>query len=184
MTGSFASSGYIDTPIEQVSVGIWSESRNGARNDSRTRASTVIISNVACAGSSPGRISTNSSPPRRATVSDSRTALVSRCATACSSWSPASWPSVSLIRLKWSKSRNRQATCVPSRCACARICFSRWFSSDRLGKPGQDVVLRELVRVRGRDLELLRALRDLVLERALVVRDLGLRFRRAAASCG
>ena len=33
----------------------------------------------------------------------------------CRSWSPASWPSVSLMRLKWSRSRNRQATC--RRCA-------------------------------------------------------------------
>ena len=37
-------------------------------------------------------------------------------------------------------------------------------------------MLRELVRVRRRDLELLRPLRDLVLERALVGRDFGLRF--------
>ena len=41
-------------------------------NASRTRESTVIVSNVACAGSRPGRISTNSSPPSRATVSPSR----------------------------------------------------------------------------------------------------------------
>ena len=49
---------------------------------------------------------------------------------------------------------------------------------------GQDVVLRELVRVRGGDFQLLRPLRDLVLERPLVVGDLGLRLARAAASCG
>ena len=121
-------------------------------------------------------MTTNSSPPSRATVSDSRTALVSRCAIACSSWSPASWPSVSLMRLKWSKSRNRHATCVPSRCACARICRSRWLSSDAVRQPGEDVVLRELVGLRGGDLELARALRDLLLERALVVRHLGLRL--------
>ena len=43
-------------------------------------------------------------------------------------------------------------------------------------QPGEDVVLRELVGVRRRDLELVRALRDLLLERALVVLHLGLRF--------
>ena len=41
---------------------------------------------------------------------------------------------------------------------------------------GQDVVLRELVRMRGGDLELLRPLDDLVLERALVRADLRLRL--------
>jgi hypothetical protein len=39
---SCASAGYIATPIEQVSVGVWSASRNGARNTSRTRVSTVM----------------------------------------------------------------------------------------------------------------------------------------------
>ena len=45
-----------------------------------------------------------------------------------------------------------------------------------VGQPGQDVVLRELVGMRSRDLELLRPLRDLVLERALIGRHLGLRL--------
>ena len=53
VTVSLASSGNIETPIEHVSVGVWSASRNGARNDSRMRASTVMVSKVACAGSSP-----------------------------------------------------------------------------------------------------------------------------------
>ena len=48
-----------------------------------------------------------------------------------------------------------------------------------VGQPGEDVVLRELVRVGGRDLEFARALSDLVLERALVRRDLRLRSREA-----
>ena len=42
---------------------------------------------------------------------------------------------------------------------------------------GQDVVLREPIRLRARDLELLRPLRDLVFERALVARDFPLRLR-------
>ena len=45
-----------------------------------------------------------------------------------------------------------------------------------VGQPCQDVVLRQLVRLRRRDLELLGALRDLVLERALIGGDLGLRL--------
>ena len=48
-----------------------------------------------------------------------------------------------------------------------------------IGKAGKDVVLRELVRVRRRDLELLRPLRDLVLERSLVGRDFRLRLGEA-----
>ena len=43
-------------------------------------------------------------------------------------------------------------------------------------QPGQDVVLREPVGLRGGDLQLLRPLRDLVLQRALVARDFALRF--------
>ena len=50
VTPSLASSGYTATPIEQVSVGIWSDSRNGAWNDSRMRVITVITSNVAVRG--------------------------------------------------------------------------------------------------------------------------------------
>ena len=42
-------------------------------------------------------------------------------------------------------------------------------------QPGQNVVLRKLVRLRRCDLELLGAQRDLVLERALVAGNLGLR---------
>ncbi len=43
-----------------------------------------------------------------------------------------------------------------------------------IGQPGEDVVLRELVRMRGGDFQLLRPLRYLVFERALVVGYLGL----------
>ena len=48
-----------------------------------------------------------------------------------------------------------------------------------VGQSGQYVVLRELVGMRGGDLEFLGALRDLVLEVALVGRHLRLRFREA-----
>ena len=55
------------------------------------------------------RISTNSSPPRRATVSPSRTAACSRSPTWRSTSSPKLWPRLSLMTLKWSRSMNTTA---------------------------------------------------------------------------
>ena len=52
----------------------------------------------------------NSSPPKRAMVSDGRTHSHSRSATAISSSSPTAWPSVSLTVLKSSRSTNSTAT--------------------------------------------------------------------------
>ena len=66
--------GYIATPIEQVSVGVWSARRNGAWNASRTRVQHRHHFEGRLRRVEAGRITTNSSPPRRATVSDSRTA--------------------------------------------------------------------------------------------------------------
>ncbi len=48
-----------------------------------------------------------------------------------------------------------------------------------IGQPRQYVVLRELVRMGRRDFEFLGPLRNLVFQRALVARDLGLRFGQA-----
>ncbi len=47
----------------------------------------------------------NSSPPRRASVSESRMPFCSRPVTWRSSSSPATWPQVSLTTLNWSRSR-------------------------------------------------------------------------------
>ena len=58
----------------------------------------------------PSSSTANSSPPRRATVSEERVVLTMRCATACSRRSPASWPRESLMFLKLSRSRNMTAT--------------------------------------------------------------------------
>ena len=69
-------------------------------------------------------MTTNSSPPSRATVSPSRTHAARRWATCCSSRSPMSWPRVSLRVLKLSRSMNSSAPC---RCAGA--------GSDRLVQP-------------------------------------------------
>ena len=74
----------------------------------------------------------NSSPPRRATVSDGRVDLTRRCAAACSRRSPASWPSESLTFLKLSRSRNMTATRCCERCASASACSTRFRNRLRL----------------------------------------------------
>ncbi|MNH34126.1 hypothetical protein D3C79_947010 [compost metagenome] len=51
----------------------------------------------------------NSSPPRRATRSCSRSWARMRSATLISTSSPTAWPKLSLICLKWSLSRNSTA---------------------------------------------------------------------------
>ena len=80
----------------------------------------------------PSRRIANSSPPRRATVSDGRVALTSRCAAAWSRRSPASCPSESLTYLKLSRSRNMTATCFCERCASASACSTRFQNRLRL----------------------------------------------------
>src|SRR5215213_7139501 len=55
----------------------------------------------------------NSSPPRRATVSVSRTQARRRSVTALRRPSPTGWPSVSLTLLKWSRSRQSTASVSP-----------------------------------------------------------------------
>ncbi len=80
-------------------------------------------------------ITTNSSPPRRPSVSVARTTPSSLAATAFSSSSPAPWPSVSLMDLKLSRSTNSAATGVWSRRERASICSMRSRISVRLGSP-------------------------------------------------
>ena len=63
--------------------------------------------------STPGRISTNSSPPRRPTASPARTTERSRSATAARTRSPSAWPCTSLISLKWSRSMTTTPTGAP-----------------------------------------------------------------------
>ena len=70
----------------------------------RTESSTAAATESASSGVASGSRIANSSPPRRASTSDSRRRLRSACATRTISSSPAEWPSVSLIVLKWSRS--------------------------------------------------------------------------------
>ena len=68
-------------------------------------------------------ITTNSSPPRRAAISPSRTERLSRWATSCSTASPALWPRVSFTCLKPSRSRHRISIFVvrrPKYCSSPR----------------------------------------------------------------
>ena len=85
---------------------------------------------------SEGSSTTNSSPPRRATVSDSRrTIAASRSATSRSSRSPIGWPSVSLTYLKRSTSISSTLTDALARGAMRSACCSRSVNSARLGRP-------------------------------------------------
>ncbi len=70
----------------------------------------------------------NSSPPKRATRSSSRTVPIRRSATTCSTESPVSWPWVSFTGLKSSRSTSATVTApvTPSR---------RWRRAERLPAP-------------------------------------------------
>ncbi len=76
------------------------------RNGSRSLVSSVWATSIASAGrSSSGSSTPNSSPPSRATVFwPVPSVRLRRLATSSSRRSPAWWPSVSLISLKWSRS--------------------------------------------------------------------------------
>ena len=82
----------------------------------------------------PSRMTTNSSPPRRATVSPSRTAATRRWPISLSSKSPCSWPRLSLTSLKLSRSMNISAPCSRVRRPLCSACSSRSSSRRRLGR--------------------------------------------------
>ena len=130
----------------------WSApSLNGCLSASSRRSAT---SSGPAASESSSEITTNSSPPRRPSASASRTTPSSRAATACSSSSPAPWPSVSLMSLKLSRSTNSAATGVWLRRERASICSTRSRISVRFGRPVERVV-------GGQERELLLAPREL-----------------------
>ncbi len=96
-------------------------------------SSTSAASSSACAWASgvvTGDSTTNSSPPRRATVSSGRSAP-KRAATSTSRASPTRWPAESLTTLKSSRSQNSSA----SRASPPRFSPSRSCSRVRLGRP-------------------------------------------------
>ncbi len=87
----------------------------------------------------------NSSPPKRATMSPGRRWARRRGATACSSSSPAWWPMLSLITLKWSRSRKRTPTGEPEAMLRRSASRSESMKLSRLGRP-----VRESCRTRWR----------------------------------
>ena len=85
----------------------------------------------------------NSSPPMRAARSSGRRPATMRPAASDSSWSPASWPRVSLMALKSSRSRNSTTGSPPVRASCNRA-STRSANRVRLGNPGQGIVIRKV----------------------------------------
>ncbi|MCY1175621.1 hypothetical protein D9M73_158650 [compost metagenome] len=83
----------------------------------------------------PSSNTTNSSPPRRATVSLSRMQAQRRWATCCSSRSPRSWPRVSLRALKLSRSIRITAFVCGLRMPPASTCCRRSSMRRRLARP-------------------------------------------------
>ena len=96
---------------------------------------------------------TNSSPPKRATTSVSRTIVRSRSATAISSRSPRGWPSVSLTCLNWSRSMKCTAHCCPRAHARQRV-FHAVAQDGAVRQAGQRVVARQVVDLAPRRLAL------------------------------
>ena len=114
--------------------------------DSRSSSRSATVTESGSSASSSR--SANSSPPSRASVSLGRIAVVKRRATSSSSWSPASWPSVSLTCLNPSRSTNSTASDSPVRAERDSDWSSRSRKSARLARPGQAVVeglVRELL---------------------------------------
>ena len=93
---------------------------------------------------------TNSSPPKRATLSDLRHELESRLATSRSTWSPTWWPKRSFTTLNRSRSRKNRASERPVRWLMARLCSRRSSSSARFNRPvsGSYMAWYALIRVR------------------------------------
>ena len=108
----------------------WPSITNGCSSPAWMRAAIVCASS----GSSGSSTRTaNSSPPRRATVSELRTQPSSRLATWRSSSSPAACPSESFTVLKSSRSTNRTAMPRPWRRVRATAWRTRSSNSERLG---------------------------------------------------
>ena len=110
-----AVAGYIEQarPMETVATTADSVSDSGVR-----KLSMMSAASVSPERDWPGvtyRATTNSSPPRRATMSEASTMLRSLSAAVRSTWSPVWCPQVSLIILNESRSRKSMSTRPPSR---------------------------------------------------------------------
>ncbi len=107
---------------------------------------TRCAARAACSSvATPASSTTNLSPPWRHTsrsgafpregpaASSTRRTRVSRCATMRRSSSPTAWPSVSLMRLNWSRSRNSSANDADVREAKSSVSTSRSWKRARSG---------------------------------------------------
>ena len=112
-------------PMEAPIVTVVSPSAPSLKGCLRASSSRSATSVGLVSGDRSPTSTTNSSPPRRPSVSTSRTTACRRVATPFSSSSPVAWPSVSLIVLKLSRSMKRAATDVPWRVERASICSTR-----------------------------------------------------------
>src|SRR5919106_1634570 len=128
--GSSASPGASATPMLAVTMISWPSSSNGSTSASRSRQHRI---RPWSGPSTPTWMSANSSPPRRATVSVSRTHASRRLEHSLISRSPAACPSVSLTLLKRSRSTIRTAIMLSRRRRPARAWSRRWHNSSRFG---------------------------------------------------
>ena len=124
--------GNMARPMDRPTCRLCPSSMKGSAKRSRMCPATLA---EASALVGPSMTTTNSSPPRRATVSRRRTAPFRRTATSWSSLSPVEWPMESLMSLKRSRSMSSTAISSPSRRADSTERSRRSCSSRRLGRP-------------------------------------------------
>ena len=105
------------------------------------------LDRVSVTSSRSSRTITNSSPPKRATVSAARTSACSRRPRPSSSSSPAAWPRLSFTTLKRSRSRKSTATLQSARSAARQRECEAVDEERPVGKVRQ-VVVQCLVRER------------------------------------
>ena len=100
------------------------------------KASIIFSATISAvsASSVPGSRMANSSPPKRAAVSDSRKQACNLSAASFSRQSPAAWPRLSLTSLKRSRSMNCTTALSPTRRDRFRACDRRSKKSVRLGR--------------------------------------------------
>src|SRR2546425_4474059 len=132
VSASWPWSGYTAMPMLALAWMLRSTIAKG--RSSAARIFLAVIAPPSLPASPAGRTA-NSSPPRRAIVSEGLRRLSRRSATCCSNWSPTSCPRVSFTSLKPFMSMTSRVTDFLSRCAVRMAWRSRSFSKVRFGRP-------------------------------------------------
>src|SRR2546425_3132094 len=132
VSASWPWSGYTAMPMLTLAWMLRSTIAKGG--SSAARIFLAVIAPPSLPASPAGRTA-NSSPPRRAIVSEGLRRLSRRSATCCSNWSPTSCPRVSFTSLKPFMSMTSRVTDFLSRCAVRMAWRSRSFSKVRFGRP-------------------------------------------------